>query len=85
MLRAVGAAHGASDLPAVPALACIHAAEELALLEKGRTVYDLKRKGLLSVQDALDDLITKPTYGQLCMSAVAIRTTPGLTLYRQEA
>lgn len=54
-------------------------------LEKGRTVSDLKRKGLLSVQVALDDLVTRPTYRQLCMSAVAIRATPGLTLYRQEA
>lgn len=57
----------------------------LERLEKGRTVSDLKRKDLVAVQAALDDLITNPTYDQLCMSASTIRTTPGLTLYRQEA
>lgn len=54
-------------------------------LEKGRTVSGLKRKGLLPVQAALDDLITNPIYEQLCVSAAAIQATPGLTLYRQEA
>ncbi|WP_165168304.1 UvrD-helicase domain-containing protein [Rothia uropygialis] len=54
-------------------------------LEKGRSISDLKRKGLLPVQAAIDDLITRPTYGQLCISAAAIRSTPGLILYRQEA
>lgn len=54
-------------------------------LEKGRAVSDLKRTGLLSVQAALDDLIANPKYEQLCMSAAAIRATPGLALYRQEA
>ncbi len=54
-------------------------------LEKGRTVSDLKRPGLLTVQAALDELIANPVYEQLCMSAAAIRATSGLTLYRQEA
>ena len=54
-------------------------------LEKGRTVSDLKRQGLVPVQAALDGLITNPTYHQLCVSAAVIRATPGLTLYRQEA
>lgn len=54
-------------------------------LEKGRTVSDLKRKGLVPVQAALDGLITSPTYDQLCRSAAEIRATPGLTLYRREA
>lgn len=54
-------------------------------LKQGRLVSDLKRKGLTSVQTALDYLLTNPTYGQLCTAAAAIRAVPGLTLYRQEA
>jgi len=54
-------------------------------LEKGRTVSDLKRKGLVPVQAALDGLITDPVYHQLCVSAAVIRAAPELTLYRQEA
>ncbi|GLB63269.1 hypothetical protein NCCP2495_11470 [Dietzia sp. NCCP-2495] len=54
-------------------------------LEKGQTVSDLKREGLMPVQTALDGLIANPVYDQLCMAAAAIRTAPGLKLYRQEA
>lgn len=54
-------------------------------LEKGRTVSDLKRTGLAPVQAALDELVGRPLYAQLQASARAIRATPGLTLYRQEA
>lgn len=54
-------------------------------LEKGRTISDLKREGLVPVQAALDGLIANPDYDQLCMAAAAIRAAPGLKLYRQEA
>lgn len=54
-------------------------------LEKGRTISDLKREGLAPVQAALDGLIANPVYDQLRTSAGAIRTTPGLVLFRQEA
>lgn len=57
----------------------------LGRLEKGRSISGLKRKGLLTVQNALDDLISDPTYQRVRISADAIRSTPGLTLYRQEA
>lgn len=57
----------------------------LGRLEKGRAISDLKRPGLSPVQAALDDLIVNPVYDQLRKSAGAIRTTPGLILYRQEA
>ena len=57
----------------------------LGRLEKGRTVSDLKRKGLEPVQVALDGLIANPVYDQLCVAAAVIRAVPDLALYRQEA
>lgn len=57
----------------------------LGRLAKGRTTSDLKRDGIETVQAALDSLLADPTYGRLQTSAAAIRATPGLTLYRQEA
>lgn len=57
----------------------------LGRLEKGRTVSDLKRKGLNPVQIALDGLVANPVYDQLCVAAAEIRALPELKLYRQEA
>ena len=54
-------------------------------LAKGRTTSDLKRDGIAPVQAALDGVISNPTYGQLLTSAMAIRRTAGLSLYRPEA
>lgn len=54
-------------------------------LENGRTISGLKRKGLAPVQAALDELVGRPVYAQLLTSASAIRATPKLALYRQEA
>jgi AAA domain/UvrD-like helicase C-terminal domain len=57
----------------------------LGRLEKGLTVSHLNRIGLAPVQAALDELVSSPTYDQLQVSAAAIRATPAIVLYRQEA
>lgn len=57
----------------------------LARLDQGQTVSHYQRNGIKPVLMALDALLAHPTYEQMATAASAVRSTPGLRVYRWEA
>lgn len=57
----------------------------LKRLARGETVSHYQRTGISPVLAALDALLANPTHEQINTAAVAVRSTPGLRVYRWEA